>query len=176
MNLKENNNKFDKDGNKKSQRHIKIIKKHLKTNNFDSDIYILNYQISLFRIKIWREFPIYFCDEKILKDFIETAYIFNFRFSWIFECSINFDDFEYCIETKNFKIYFRSILTVMGKYNVFSDISDFVIKENKNEKYAPIYANQNLSATYELYINATYKNGLSEPLEEKIYKLTLEEN
>ena len=158
----------------KLQNPIKIIKKHLKADDFNSDVYILNYQISIFGIKIWREFPIYFYDEKILKDFIETAYIFNFRFSWIFECSINFDDFEYCIETKNFKIYFRSILTVMGKYNVFSDISDFVIKENKNEEYAPIYANQNLSVAYKSYINTTYKNGLSEPLEET-YNLTLEE-
>ncbi len=160
----------------KLQRPIKIIKKHLKTNNFDSDVYILNYQISIFGIKIWREFPIYFCREDILKDFIETAYIFNFKFSCIYKCSINFDDFRYYIETKNFTIYFRSTLTVMGKYDVFYKFSDFVIKENKNEEYAPTYENINLSVAYGLYNNATYKNGLSEPLEEKIYKLTLEEN
>ena len=53
----------------KSQRPIKIIKKHLKANNFDNDVYILNYQISIFGIKIWHEFPIYFRDEAILKDF-----------------------------------------------------------------------------------------------------------
>lgn len=72
----------------KLQRPIKIIKKHLKTNNFDSDVYILNYQISIFGIKIWREFPIYFCREDILKDFIETAYIFDFKFSCIYKCSM----------------------------------------------------------------------------------------
>lgn len=160
----------------KLQRPIKIIKKHLKTNNFDSDVYILNYQISIFGIKIWREFPIYFCREDILKDFIETAYIFNFKFSCIYKCSINFDDFRYYIETKNFTIYFRSTLTVMGKYDIFYKFSDFVIKENKNEEYAPTYENINLSVAYGLYNSTTYKNGLSEPLEEKIYKLTLEKN
>ena len=80
----------------KSQSSIKIIKKHLKTNSFDRDVYILNYQVSFFNIKIWREFPIYFCDEEVLKDFIETSYIFDFKFSWIFKCSINYDDFRYC--------------------------------------------------------------------------------
>ena len=159
----------------KLQNPIKIIKKHLKTNDFDSDVYILNYQVSFFNIKIWREFPIYFCRENILKDFIEIAYIFNFKFSRIFECSFNFDDFRYGIKTKNFTIYFRSTSTVMGKYNVFYRFSDFVIKENKNEEYAPIYASINLSAAYKSYINKTYKNGLSESLEEKTYKLKLEE-
>ena len=72
----------------KSQRPIKIVKKHLKTNKFDTDIYILNYQISILGIKIWREFPIYFCNEEILKDFIESAYIFDFKFSWVFKCSM----------------------------------------------------------------------------------------
>ena len=52
----------------KLQSPIKIIKKHLKTNNFDSDVYILNYQVSFLNIKIWREFPIYFYREDILKD------------------------------------------------------------------------------------------------------------
>lgn len=160
----------------KLQRPIKIIKKHLKTKNFDSDVYILKYQVSFFNIKIWREFPIYFCDEEILKDFIETAYIFDFKFSWIFKCSINYDDFRYYIETKNFTIYFRSLLVVMGKYDVFYKFSDFVIKENKNKEYAPTYANTNLSVAYGSYNNARYKNGLSEPLEEKTYKLALEEN
>lgn len=160
----------------KLQNPIKIIKKHLKTNNFDSDVYILNYQVSFFNIKIWREFPIYFCNEDILKDFIENAYIFNFKFSWIHKCSVNFADFRYYIETKNFIIYFRGILTVMGEYEVFCKFSDFVIKENKNEKYAPAYASRNLSIAYRSYNNATYKNGLSEPLEEKTYKLALDEN
>ena len=128
-----------------------------------------------FNIKIWREFPIYFYNEDILKDFIETAYIFNFKFSWIFKCSINYDDFRYGIETKNFTIYFRGLLTVMGKYNIFYNFSDFVIKENKNEEYAPEYASRNLSVAYGSYISETYKNGLSAPLEEKIYKLALEE-
>ena len=159
----------------KLQNPIKIIKKHLKTNDFDSDVYILNYQISIFGIKIWREFPIYFCREDILKDFIETAYIFNFKFSWIFKCSINFDDFRYAIETKNFTIYFRSTLTVMGKYDVFCRFSDFVIKNNKDEEYAPAYASLDLSVAYSSYICDSYKIGLSEPLEEKTYKLNLEE-
>ena len=44
----------------KLQNPIKIIKKHLKTDDFNSDVYILNYQISIFGIKIWRKFPIYF--------------------------------------------------------------------------------------------------------------------
>ena len=132
----------------KSRRPIKIIKKHLKTNDFNSDIFILNYQISIFGIKIWREFPIYFCDEKILKDFVETAYIFDFEFSWIFECSINTDDFSYCIETRNFTIYFRNTLVVMGKYDVFCGISDFIIKENNNEEYAPKYASSMISVAY----------------------------
>ena len=163
---------------KKSQNLIKIIKKHLKTNNFDKDVYILKYQVSFFNIKIWREFPIYFCDENILKDFIETAYIFDFKFSQIFKCSLNFEYFNYYIKTKNFTIYFRFILIEMGKYNIFYNYhySDFVIKENKNKNYAPIYANEKLSIAYESYSNATYKNGLSEPLEEKTYKLVLEEN
>jgi hypothetical protein len=160
----------------KSQRPIKIIKKHLKTNDFDSDVYILNYQISIFGIKIWREFPIYFCREDILKDFIETAYIFNFKFSSIFSCSLNFDDFRYGIETKNFTIYFKSTLTVMGKYVVFYKYSDFVIKENKNEEYAPKYESIYLSVAYGSYNSEIYKNGLSESLEEKTYKLALEEN
>lgn len=160
----------------KPQRPIKIIKKHLKTNSFDKDVYILNYQISIFGIKIWREFPIYFCDEDLLKDFIETAYIFNFKFSDLFKCSINYDDFRYYIETKNFTIYFRSTLTVMGKYNVFYNFSDFVIKENENEDYAPIYANKQLSIAYESYNNDVFNYGLSEPLEEKTYKLTLDKN
>lgn len=160
----------------KTQRPIKIIKKHLKTRDFDSDVYILNYQISIFGIKIWREFPIYFCNEEILKDFIETAYIFNFKFSLIFRCSINFNDFRYGIETKNFTIYFRDLLVVMGKYNVFYKYSDFVIKENKNEQYAPTYISTYLSEAYGSYNSATYKNGLSKPLEEKTYKLALEEN
>ena len=150
--------------------------RQVKTNVFDRDVYILNYQISIFGIKIWHEFPIYFCKEDILKDFIETSYIFNFKFSWIFEHSINYDDFRYYIETKNFTIYFRNTLVVMGKYDIFCGCSDFVIKENKNKEYAPIYANKNLSAAYELYNSAIYKNGLSKPLEEKIYKLALEEN
>ena len=159
----------------KLQNPIKIIKKHLKTNSFDKDVYILNYQISIFKIKIWREFPIYFCDEEVLKDFIETSYIFDFKFSWVFKCSINYDDFRYFIETKNFTIYFRNLLVVMGKYNVFCGFFFFVIKDNKNEEYAPKYASTNLSVAYGLYINDT-KYGLSESLEEKIYKLTLEEN
>lgn len=159
----------------KSQRPIKIIKKHLKTNDFDSDVYILKYQVSFFNIKIWREFPIYFCREDILKDFVETAYIFNFKFSSIFNCPLNFDDFRYGIETKNFTIYFRSTLTVMGKYDVFYKYSDFVIKENKNEKYAPKYESIYLSVAYGSYNSEIYKNGLSEPLEEKTYKLALEE-
>ncbi len=158
----------------KLQKPIKIIKKHLKTNDFNSDIYILNYQVSIFGIKIWREFPIYFRDEEILKDFIETAYIFDFDFSWIFKCSINIDDFSYCIKTRNFTIYFGNTLVVMGKYDVFCGISDFVIKENNNEEYAPKYASSMLSVAYRLYIN-DIKYGLSEPLEEKTYKLALEE-
>lgn len=159
----------------KSQRPIKIIKKHLKTNSFDKDVYILKYQVSFFNIEIWREFPIYFCDEEILKDFIETAYIFNFKFSCIYKCSINYDDFRYFIETENFTIYFRNLLVVMGKYNVFCGFSDFVIKDNKNEEYVPTYASTNLSEAYRSYNSATYKTGLSEPLEEKIYKLVLDE-
>ena len=159
----------------KSQRPIKIIKKHLKTNNFNSNVYILKYQVSFFNIKIWREFPIYFYNEDILKDFIETAYIFDFKFSWISKCSINYNCYNYCIETKNFTIYFRSTLTVMGKYIVFYNFSDFVIKENKNEEYAPEYASRNLSVAYGLY-NNDVKYGLSEPLEEKTYKLMLNEN
>lgn len=161
----------------KSRRPIKIIKKHLKTNDFNSDIFILNYQVSIFGIKIWREFPIYFYNEDILKDFIETAYIFDFKFSWIFKCSANFDDFRYYIEIENFTIYFRSILTVMGEYDVFCGISDFVIKEKTNEEYAPQYTSPILSVAYGLYnTNTTYKTGLSEPLEEKTYKLALNEN
>ena len=160
----------------KLQRPIKIIKKHLKTNDFNSDVYILNYQVSFFNIKIWREFPIYFYNEDILKDFIETSYIFDFKFSWVFKHSVNYECYSHYIETENFTIYFRSTLTVMGKYHVFYNFSDFVIKENENEDYAPTYANKKLSVAYGLYNNATYKNGLSEPLEEKIYKLTLEEN
>jgi len=158
----------------KLQSPIKIIKKHLKTNSFDNDVYILNYQISIFGIKIWREFPIYFYREDILKDFIETAYIFDFKFSWIFKCSTNFDAFTYYIETKNFTIYFRNTLVVMGKYDIFNNFSDFVIKENKNEEYAPRYASRNLSVAYGLYNNDS-KYGLSEPLDEKTYKLKLEE-
>lgn len=160
----------------KSQRPIKIIKKHLKTNNFDEDVYILNYQISIFGIEIWREFPIYFYNEEILKDFIKTAYIFDFNFSWIYQCSANYECYSHYIETKNFRIYFRNILVVMGKYDIFYNFSDFVIKENKNEEYMPEYASTNLSEAYRSYNSATYKNGLSEPLEEKIYKLALEEN
>lgn len=159
----------------KSQKPIKIIKKHLKTNDFDNDVYILNYQMSIFGIKIWREFPIYFCNEDILKDFIETAYIFDFKFSRVSECSV-FDNlyFDYGIETKNFTIYFKDLLVVMGKYDIFSGISDFIIKENK--KYAPSYTSEYLSIAYGLYNNATYKNGLSESLEEKTYILMLEKN
>ena len=96
----------------KLQNPIKIIKKHLKTNSFDKDVYILNYQISIFGIKIWHEFPIYFRDEAILKDFIETAYIFDFNFSLVCKCSINFDGFVFYIETKDFTIYFRNTLDI----------------------------------------------------------------
>lgn len=158
----------------KSQRPIKIIRKHLKTNDFDNDVYILNYQMSIFGIKIWREFPIYFCNEDILKDFIETAYIFDFKFSQVSECSF-FDNyyFDYYIKTKNFTIYFKDLLVVMGKYKIFSGISDFIIKENK--KYAPRYTSEYLSIAYRLYIN-DIKYGLSESLEEKTYKLMLEKN
>ena len=159
----------------KLQNPIKIIKKHLKADDFNSDVYILNYQISIFGIKIWRKFPIYFCNEAVLKDFIETAYIFDFKFSWVFECSLNFDSFRYYIETKNFTIYFRDVITIMGKYDIFCSFSDFVIKENKNEEYAPKYSSTNLSKAYKLYNNETYKTGLSESLEEKTYKLTINE-
>lgn len=158
----------------KLQNPIKIIKKHLKTNNFDSDVYILNYQVSFFNIKIWREFPIYFCAEEILKDFIKTAYIFDFKFSQIFICSANYECYTHYIETKNFTIYFRNTSVIMGKYHIFNYYSDFVIKENKNEEYAPKYASRNLSVAYGKY-NNDVKYGLSEPLEEKIYKLKLEE-
>ena len=158
----------------KLQRPIKIIKKHLKTNNFNSDVYILNYQVSFFNIKIWREFPIYFCREDILKDFIETAYIFNFKFYSLCWCTPNYQCYNHYIESKNFTIYFRNISKIMGKYYIFTECSDFVIKENKNEDYAPIYANKNLSVAYGLY-NNDIKYGLSEPLEEKTYKLALEE-
>ena len=45
-----------------------------------------------------------------------------------------------------------------------------LIKENINEEYAPKYSSTNLSKAYRLYSNETYKTGLSESLEEKIYK------
>ena len=152
-------------------KQYKIIKKHLKTRDFDSDVYILKYRFPIFHF--CAEYPIYFTNENILKDFVESAYLFNFNFVFLHDKS-NYIGTEHCIRCfkRGFNIYL-STKKVIHNYILEDWTNNFTILETEYENDAPRYYGKKLSDAYNAYINST-RVGLSESLEEKIYKLTCE--
>lgn len=152
-------------------KQYKIVKKHLKARDFDSDVYILKYRFPI--LHFWAEYPIYFTNEDILKDFIESAYIFNFNFV-ILHSSENCVGTEHYIRCfkKGFNIYL-STKKVLYNYVLENWSSNFTIVETEYESEAPRYHGKKLSEAYNAYLKST-RVGLSESLEEKMYKLTCE--
>ena len=145
---------------------IKIVKKHLMCRNFDEDVFILYYRFPV--LHFWKEFPIYFTKEDILKDFAENAYIFKFRFFDL--CGTSYLSYRYFL-CNGFKITLSSMTDVIG-HLVFDNGSYFTIKETLDEDSSPRYLGNKLSEAYEKYLNAP-RMGLSDKIEEKIYKYKL---
>lgn len=152
-------------------KQYKIIKKHLKTRDFDSDIYILEYKFPI--LHFWTEFPIYFTNENILKDFIELSYLFNFNFVFLHDNSdfVKTEQYIRCWK-RGFNIYLSTI-KVIHNYILGDWSTNFTIVETEYESDAPRYHGKKLSDAYNAYLKST-RVGLSESLEEKAYKLTSE--
>lgn len=137
------------------------------SRNFDEDVFILYYRFPI--LHFWKEFPVYFTKEDILKDFAENAYIFNFRF-FDMQGKSNYATYRYFL-CDGFKIALNSMSEVIG-HLVFDNSSYFAIKETLDEDSSPRYLGSKLSEAYEKYINAP-RMGLSDKIEEKIYKYKL---
>lgn len=153
---------------------IKIIKKHLHYNSFNEDVYILQYKHSIFNIEYWKEFPVYFIDETILKDFIENAFIFNFKFNkFKNNDSLFYNRYKY--SGKKYDILI-STLNKISKYHIFCKQSEFKIVEDSNKIWSDNNVNGKgklLSYAYENFISQ-HPTGLSDIIEEKTYKLVQE--
>ena len=157
-----------------SDLNVKIVKKHLRSNGFNDDVYILQYKHSLFTIEYWKEFPIYFTDEDTLKDFIETAVAFDSDFNK-FKNDDSLFYYRYKYSGKKYDIVMTGLKKVL-KYYVFYSQSEFKIIEDSDR----LWNDNNVSSTGRLLSNtynrfiSQYPTGLSDALEEKTYKLVQE--
>ena len=157
----------------KNDIEVKIIKKHLSCSEYDKDVYILKYKLNILHYwNVWKEFPIYFEDENVLKDFIKTSYIFEHKFNNITEGAYMLSKYIY-VDDYVFKVYFRHLNCKLQHY-IFDNNSRFYIYE---ELYGDEiwHSGKTLSTAYSKYYKGS-RIGLSETLEEKTYKLTLDEN
>lgn len=147
----------------------KIIKKHVKSRNYDHDVFALKYKFPIFHF--WKEFPVYFESEYVLKDFVEHANIFDFHF-WAFHNNSSFINFSYKYKSfkKDYIIKLSSLWQALD-HCIFRDgISDFIVGDLHQE--STMYWGRTLSMAFNKFYNAT-KTGITD-IEEKTYKLTCE--
>lgn len=157
--------------------NVKILKKHLKLFDgewadgtpkisFDDDIYILQYlKPSFFGSPKWTDFPVFFRRENVLQDFIKTAYIFDFQFD------VFIKDGKYGYVTSGNDCWIELIdLIVLDKYRIFGYDAKFSVTKGKIFKEYPKYKDGLLSKAYARYVSDS-NVGLSDTLEEKMYKL-----
>ena len=154
--------------------NVKIIKKHLKDGrNIDDDVFILQYKAkTLFGKEKWKEFPIMFIEERVLKDFIETAYIFDFDFGRITrELALNDTKYykTFRIGCNDCYLHFLDIYISDCGYKIFGLASKLCITEYKYDD-KPKWKGKLLSNLYDWYKSDT-NIGLSKVLEEKEYKI-----
>ena len=159
--------------------NVKIVKKHLKDgyggSEFNDYVYILEYKTkTLFGKEKWVEFPIMFVEDRILKNFIESAYIFNFEFGKLTrDLIMNDADTEhyktYRICGNDCCIHFTDIFISDSGYKIFRYCSNIFLTINKwTDK--PKWKGKYLSNLYSLYKEDS-NTGLSNAIEEKEYKI-----
>ena len=141
--------------------NIKIVKRHLVGENFDDDVYTAYYQIPI--LKIWKEFPIFFTNENVLKDFIQSE---EFTKNKIVHSGF-FSDHKW-MRFKSFKLNMRCLRNVLN-YSIFVNGSYFSI-EDKKDNECKRYIGLTFSEARKKFMFRN-KLGLSEPIEEKFYAL-----
>lgn len=153
---------------------VKILKKYLKAGSgipaYYGNVYILEYKTkTIFGKEKWVEFPIMFENERQLKDFIESAHIFNFEFNRITRehCLSDTEHYKtYRISGNDCYIHFGKVNVIDG-YKVFTQ--QFYITQFKYDdcsKWEGTY----LSSLYKWY-QSDMNVGLSDTIEEKHYKI-----
>jgi len=158
--------------------NVKIVKKYLKegygVSEFNDYVYILEYKTkTLFGKEKWVEFPIMFVDERVLKDFIESAYIFNFEFGKLTRDLImnstanHYKTYRIC--GNDCCIHFEDIFISDSGYKIFRYGSNIVLTIDK-WTYTPNWQGKYLSNLYSLYKEDS-NIGLSNAIEEKEYKI-----